>query len=68
MSSYHDNKEVRRQIDFVLHKNAILFQNLGIESSKTEKETARLEERKNLREVKHLDPDFIERLLLDSKD
>jgi len=60
---YKDDMETRRQIDKVLKTNAILMVNLGTESTKTEREHAKVTERKNLREVMHLDPAFIKALL-----
>ena len=60
---YKDDMETRRQIDKVLKTNAILMVNLGTESTKAEREHAKVAERKNLREVMHLDPAFIKALL-----
>jgi len=54
-----------KEIDEVLHRNAQLFQNLGIDSTKTEKAAAKVQERKNLRSVRHYAPELIDRLLND---
>jgi len=62
--SYYSNIEVRKQIDEALRLNAVMFANLGTDCSKGEIEKAKVQERKNLREVKHLDPQFIEMLLV----
>lgn len=62
--SYYSNIEVRKQIDEALRLNAVMFANLGADCSKGEIEKAKVQERKNLREVKHLDPQFIEMLLV----
>ena len=52
-------------IDEVLKRNAQLFQNLGLDSTKTEINAAKVQERKNLRSVRHYAPELIDRLLLD---
>jgi len=54
-----------KEIDEVLHRNAQLFQQLGIDSTKTEKAAAKVQERKNLRSVRHYEPELIDRLLND---
>jgi len=53
-------------IDEVLERNAQLFQNLGTDSTKAEINAAKVQERKNLREVKHIAPDFIAMLLAEA--
>jgi hypothetical protein len=63
---YYENAEVRSKIDAVLHENAMIFQNCGTDSTEAEKKAARIKERNNLREVKHLSPKFIGKLLSDS--
>lgn len=68
VGTYYTDPKIRKEIDRVLHENAIIFQNLGVDSTKAEIEAARIQERKNLRDVKALDEDFIGRLLLDSKE
>jgi hypothetical protein len=64
---YKDNRETREAIDVVLKTNALLFVNLGIESTKQEREQAKVQERKNLRDIMELDRPFI-KALLDEKD
>jgi hypothetical protein len=64
---YKDNRETREAIDVVLKTNALLFVNLGIESTKKEREQAKVQERKNLRDIMELDRPFI-KALLDEKD
>lgn len=54
-----------KEIDEVLERNAKLFQNLGTDSTKTEVNAAKVQERKNLRSVRHYAPELIDRLLLD---
>jgi len=59
IGNYHNNEEVRNRIDEVLHKCAMLFQNLGSDSTREEKYNALLEERRLLESVRHLDPAFV---------
>lgn len=66
--AYHDNKEHKKIIDCVLHQNAMLFQNLGIECSKNEYDKAKVMERQKLRRIIELDPEKIGRLIKDSLD
>lgn len=65
---YLDNENHKIIIDCVLKQNATLFQNLGTDSSKSEYEKAKLEERRKLRRIEHLDPEKIGRLIKDSLD
>jgi len=58
-NTYHTCAKVRRQIDKVLHQNAILFQN-GVPNAKQI-------ERDNLKAIEDLDPQFIG-FLLDASD
>lgn len=51
------------QIDKALERNAQLYQNLGTDSTKAEKNAARVQERKNLRAVREIAPEYIDRLL-----
>lgn len=52
-------------IDKVLEENAKLFQQLGTDSTKTEVQAAKVQERKNLRAVRDEAPELIARLLAD---
>lgn len=56
--TYRTCGKIRRDIDKVLHENAMLFQD-----PKLPKEVKQEQERKNLVSVLHLDPDFIMFLL-----
>lgn len=60
---YYSNPEIRLQIDDVLHQNAMIFQQLGTGSSKTSIESAKAQEKRNLKAIRHLDPSFIDGLL-----
>jgi len=65
--AYLDNKKHKHIIDCVLHQNAKLFQNLGIDSSRSEYEKAKVE-RQKLRRIRDIDPEKIDRLIKDSLD
>jgi hypothetical protein len=66
--AYHDNKNHKEIIDCVLEQNAKLFQNLGLDSSKSDYAKAKVAERKKLRKIMHLDEEKIGRLIKDSLD
>jgi|TARA_R100000479_G_scaffold176179_1_gene129469 ABC-type transporter lipoprotein component MlaA len=61
---YYQSITVRKAIDEVLQKNASMFANLGNTSTKKEKELAKLKERESLLNVRHLDPQTIDSLVL----
>jgi|LauGreDrversion4_2_1035121.scaffolds.fasta_scaffold04562_17 hypothetical protein len=60
---YYSNTEIKMQIDDVLHQNAMIFQELGLGSTKTAIENAKAQEKRNLKSIRHLDPSFIDGLL-----
>lgn len=64
--AYHDNKEHKRIIDCVLEQNAKLFQNLGLDFSKSDYDKAKVQERRKLRRIIELDHEKIKRLINDS--
>lgn len=64
--AYHDNKEHKRIIDCVLEQNAKLFQNLGLDCSKSDYEKAKVQERNKLRRIVDLDHEKITKLINDS--
>ena len=64
--AYHDNKEHKRIIDCVLEQNAKLFQNLGLDCSKSDYDKAKVQERRKLRRIIELDHEKITRLINDS--
>ncbi len=66
--AYSDNPNHKKIIDCVLEQNAKLFQNLGIDSSKSDYEKAKIAERQKLRRIVDLDPEKIGRLIKDSLD
>lgn len=66
--AYHNNSEHKRIIDCVLEQNAKLFQNLGVDCSRSEYERAKVAERQKLRKIMHLDEEKIGRLIKDSLD
>lgn len=63
---YYNDPSVKIQIDEVLHQNVMLFQQLGVKSTKSEVQAAKAQEKKNLRSVRHLDPSFIDGLLYEA--
>lgn len=64
--SYNNNEDHKMLIDEVLHRCAKMFQNLGTDSPRSAYKQARIEERKLLRAVRELDPDKIDRLLVNT--
>ena len=66
--AYLDNKEHKKIIDCVLEQNAKLFQNLGMDCSKSEYKKAKVAERQKLRRIRDIDPEKIDRLIKDSLD
>ena len=66
--AYSDNPNHKNIIDCVLEQNAKLFQNLGIDSSKSDYEKAKIAKRQKLRRIVDLDPEKIGRLIKDSLD
>jgi hypothetical protein len=64
--SYSNNEDHKMLIDEVLHRCAKMFQNLGTESPRSAYKQARIEERKLLRAVRELDPEKIDRLLVNT--
>jgi len=66
--AYSDNPNHKKIIDCVLKQNAKLFQNLGIDSSRSDYEKAKVAERQKLRRIIELDPEKIMRLVKDSLD
>jgi hypothetical protein len=66
--AYSDNPNHKKIIDCVLEQNAKLFQNLGIDSSKSDYQKAKVAERQKLRRIIDIDPEKITRLIKDSLD
>lgn len=66
--AYHNSKADKAIIDCVLQQNAKMFQNLGIDSTKSDYQKAKVAERNKLRKIQHLDPEKIGRLIKDSLD
>lgn len=63
--SYKDNSDVKTVIDCVLRRNAKLFTDLGIDSSPEEYAKAKELEVSRLQRVRHLDPQKVDRLLIE---
>ena len=66
--AYSDNPNHKKIIDCVLEQNAKLFQNLGIDSSRSDYQKAKVAERQKLRRIIDIDPEKIGRLIKDSLD
>jgi hypothetical protein len=66
--AYSDNPNHKKIIDCVLEQNAKLFQNLGIDSSRSDYQKAKVAERQKLRRIIDIDPEKITRLIKDSLD
>lgn len=66
--AYLDNPNHKKIIDCVLEQNAKLFQNLGIDSSRSDYQKAKVAERQKLRRIIDIDPEKITRLIKDSLD
>ena len=66
--AYSDNPNHKKIIDCVLEQNAKLFQNLGIDSSRSDYHKAKVAERQKLRRIIDIDPEKITRLIKDSLD
>jgi len=62
-SPYYTSKVVKRRIDKVLKENAAIYTRLGVSSTKQEKYEAGVQERKNLRNIRYRDMEFIDFLL-----
>jgi len=59
----YDCPKIKKEIDAVLELNSQDRQQLGISSTKTQKNEVRRMERQRLKSVRHLDQDKIDRLL-----
>jgi hypothetical protein len=66
--AYSDNPNHKKIIDCVLEQNAKLFQNLGIDSSRSDYQKAKVAERQKLRRIIDIDPEKIGKLIKDSLD
>ena len=51
-----------KQVDAILHKMAMLFQNIGIDSTATERAEAKARELEYIDEIAQLDADYADRL------
>lgn len=58
LSPYFTNKQTRSRIDKLLHKNAILQSNLGIDSTKEDKEKVHEETKQISDKIASLDAEF----------
>ena len=58
LSDYYTNKEVREEIDKLLHDNSKIQSNLGSDSTEEEKLEAKRKEKILKRKISKLDVDF----------
>lgn len=66
LSKGYQCKLIKNIIDAVLELNAQDRQNLGVSSTKAEKNEVKRMEKQRLKSVRHLDKDKIDRLLKDN--
>ena len=62
---YYIDPEIRAKFDQVLHENAVMFANLGKDSTPDERKRAKQIEQKKIRRLYDLDPIKTTDLLLD---
>jgi len=60
MSPYYENKQIRKKIDVLLHKNAVVQSNLGMDSTKKERTNAKKEINRIKSDIKTMDKVFAE--------
>lgn len=60
LSPYYTNKKTRSKIDKLLHENAIVQSNMGLDSTKQEKELADGKTNTIYQKIKSLDSEFAE--------
>mgnify|MGYP005820773715 FL=1 len=58
LTPYYFNKEVRKEIDILLVKNASIQANLGMDSTKKEKHEGHLKAKEISKQIKSLDSSF----------
>lgn len=60
-----DNLMRNKEIDAILHKMAVLFQNLGTDSTERERDEAKQRELQYIAEIAYIDAEYATRLLHD---
>ena len=55
---YHTDEDVRKQIDELLHRNALIQCNLGIDSTKEERQEAKRKWMELAVQIRDIDPKF----------
>jgi hypothetical protein len=58
LGRYYSNKSIRKKVDKLLHKNSIIQSNLGIDSTKAEKDEAKAKTKEIYNNIKSLDSVF----------
>ncbi len=59
-SPYYEDKQIRKKIDVLLHENAVVQSNLGIDSTIEEKNNAKKESNRIKGDIKTMDKIFAE--------
>ena len=54
-----------KEIDAILHKMAVLYQNLGIDSSERERDEAKQRELQYIAEIAYINAEYATRLMYD---
>ena len=60
-----DNLMRNKEIDAILHKMAVLFQNLGTDSTERERDIAQQQELQYIAQIAYIDAEYASRLLHD---
>ncbi|QDP47312.1 MAG: hypothetical protein Unbinned4388contig1000_31 [Prokaryotic dsDNA virus sp.] len=65
--TYYNCGKIRKAIGDVMKENAIARTNLGSDSTLTEKREAVAAEKRSLKAIRHLDPEYVDVLLAEHK-
>ena len=52
-----------KEIDAILHKMAMLYQNIGIDSTEAERDSAKVQELAYIAQIAYIDAEYASRLL-----
>lgn len=64
---YYKDEKVRKEIDELLHQNAIIESNLGIDSTDEERELAEFKQNKLFLKIKEIDLEFYKIIVTEDK-
>ena len=65
LSFYYTNKKTREKVDKLLHKNAMIQSNLGIDSTDSERNRADKEVGELVKQIKGLDEEFAKKVFVE---